>query len=322
MKKIFTLIAFVMACFNATAANDVVLNYSNAMQMYWDGGVEPTADGKLTIGAWSGIRWANLNLSSEDYEKVEFTFVDGLPANLAFEIYYEGDDDGTEKTQTDPEEGTTTFTMDITEGKTVKTIFIKTRDSEATIHLDKIVVKSKDGLGGTPTTNDVDLTYANAMQMYWDGGVEPTADGKLTIGAWSGIRWANLNLSSEDYEKVEFTFVDGLPANLAFEIYYEGDDDGTEKTQTDPEEGATTVTMDITEGKTVKTVFIKTRENEATIHLNKGIVKAKSTNTGISTFVKLPNNNGDDTIYTLSGHRVAKATKGLYIVNGKKIVVK
>jgi hypothetical protein len=30
----------------------------------------------------------------------------------------------------------------------------------------------------------------------------------------------------------------------------------------------------------------------------------------------------DNSIYTLSGQRVAKATKGIYIINGRKVVIK
>lgn len=47
---------------------------------------------------------------------------------------------------------------------------------------------------------------------------------------------------------------------------------------------------------------------------------SEGTGTGISSITN--NKAQDDAIYTLQGVRVAKATKGLYIINGKKVVVK
>lgn len=46
------------------------------------------------------------------------------------------------------------------------------------------------------------------------------------------------------------------------------------------------------------------------------------TATGIENITSTPIKAQDDAIYTLQGVRVAKATKGLYIINGKKVVVK
>ena len=89
MKKYFSLATLLLAAsFQGWAAEDVELSYSNALQMYWDGGITAPADGRLTIDAWNGIRWANLNLPTKDYPYVSFTFSEGLPANLSFEVYY------------------------------------------------------------------------------------------------------------------------------------------------------------------------------------------------------------------------------------------
>lgn len=163
-----------------------------------------------------------------------------------------------------------------------------------------------------------ELTYANALQLYWDGGVSPTDDGLLEIGGWNGIRWASLNLDGKDYSGVEFSFSKGLPANLAFEVYYVGDDAGSGKTQVDPEEGATTVVLPFDKDKTVNTIYIKTRDNAATIALTKGVVSPRATN-GV-TAVELRAGNG--AVYTLGGQRTAKPSKGIYIINGKKTIVR
>ena len=40
--------------------------------------------------------------------------------------------------------------------------------------------------------SDVELTYANASQMYWDGGIAVPADGRLNLASWNGIPWAKL----------------------------------------------------------------------------------------------------------------------------------
>ncbi len=49
---------------------------------------------------------------------------------------------------------------------------------------------------------------------------------------------------------------------------------------------------------------------------------ALNTATGIENITSTPIKAQDDAIYTLQGVRVAKATKGIYIINGKKVVVK
>ncbi|MBR1502803.1 MAG: glycoside hydrolase family 5 protein [Prevotella sp.] len=55
--------------------------------------------------------------------------------------------------------------------------------------------------------------------------------------------------------------------------------------------------------------------------LVKKAVLTKSPSTGISK-VNMPETNADAAIYTLSGQRVASPRKGIYIQNGKKIIVK
>ena len=126
MKKFsyLALLAF-MACSQIWAVNDVELTYDNVLQMYWDGGITVPADGRLTINSWNGIRWAKLNLSTQDYDRVTFTFFEGLPANLSFEVYYTGDDEGTNKTQVDPAEGDQTVTLMLDGNKIISTIYIK-----------------------------------------------------------------------------------------------------------------------------------------------------------------------------------------------------
>ena len=44
--------------------------------------------------------------------------------------------------------------------------------------------------------------------------------------------------------------------------------------------------------------------------------------TGINSLTPNPSPMGEGSVYNLNGQRVAQPTKGLYIVNGKKIVVK
>ena len=157
--------------------------------------------------------------------------------------------------------------------------------------------------------NDVELTYDNALQMYWDGGITVPADGRLTINSWNGIRWAKLNLSTQDYDRVTFTFLEGLPANLSFEVYYTGDDEGTNKTQVDPAEGDQTVTLMLDGNKTIATIYIKTRDDAATIHLDKCVVKVRPENTGLPTDVVVPDG------WQTATEAVAQMTTGLNIGN-------
>ena len=44
--------------------------------------------------------------------------------------------------------------------------------------------------------------------------------------------------------------------------------------------------------------------------------------TGINSLTPSPSPKGEGSVYNLAGQRVAQPTKGLYIVNGKKIVIK
>ena len=52
-----------------------------------------------------------------------------------------------------------------------------------------------------------------------------------------------------------------------------------------------------------------------------GFDEENSETTGISEIEKL-RNGGNETFFNLAGQRVAQPTKGLYIVNGKKVIIK
>ena len=126
MKKIITFVLLTLTvCCQTMAASDVELTYANALQMYWDGGIAVPADGRLNLASWNGIRWAKLNLSTQNYDRVTFSFLEGLPANLSFEVYYTDDDEGTNKTQVDPAEGDQTVTLMLDGNKIISTIYIK-----------------------------------------------------------------------------------------------------------------------------------------------------------------------------------------------------
>lgn len=161
----------------------------------------------------------------------------------------------------------------------------------------------------TMAASDVELTYANALQMYWDGGIAVPADGRLNLASWNGIRWAKLNLSTQNYDRVTFSFLEGLPANLSFEVYYTDDDEGTNKTQVDPAEGDQTVTLMLDGNKIISTIYIKTRDAAATIHLDKGVVKVRPENTGLPTDVVVPDG------WQTATEAVAQMTTGLNIGN-------
>lgn len=88
-----------------------------------------------------------------------------------------------------------------------------------------------------------------------------------------------INLSTQNYDRLTFSFLEGLPANLSFEVYYTDDDEGTNKTQVDPTEGDQTVTLMLDGNKIISTIYIKTRDAAATIHLDKGVVKVRPENT-------------------------------------------
>jgi hypothetical protein len=70
---------------------------------------------------------------------------------------------------------------------------------------------------------------------------------------------------------------------------------------------------------------VKVPAGKAVLHLgddqpgaNARVLKIKDETTGITTMQNTDNTN--DSIFDLQGRKVSKATKGLYIVNGKKVV--
>lgn len=54
----------------------------------------------------------------------------------------------------------------------------------------------------------------------------------------------------------------------------------------------------------------------------KGLLLGSGTSTGIGSIAAEEGRNDANVVYDLSGRRVVKAAKGLYIVNGKKVIVK
>lgn len=79
-------------------------------------------------------------------------------------------------------------------------------------------------------------------------------------------------------------------------------------------------------GKTVAT-------NRAYLHINKSLAPDAAADsrmvmvfadetTGITSLTPSPSTKGEGSVYTLSGQRVEKPAKGLYIVNGKKVIIK
>ena len=68
--------------------------------------------------------------------------------------------------------------------------------------------------------------------------------------------------------------------------------------------------------------YIEIAEEAAVDGVRLYIIDGEGTATAISSLVQMTEGQADAAVYNLSGQRVEKATKGLYIVNGKKIIVK
>lgn len=114
----------------------------------------------------------------------------------------------------------------------------------------------------------------------------------------------------ENYDGGGFKIADD---NWGYFNYGLADDNGME-------EG----TIKLTEGSSSKNIWIKNWTEGETLYLSFNLKTLELTAnndpaTGVKAFETV---NGEDVIYNLQGVRVSNPTKGIYIINGKKVIVK
>ena len=174
------------------------------------------------------------------------------------------------------------------------------------------------------------------MNSLWpkDDGVTPTTfiDGTLTMGTyaepgnWCGAGWwlatwdgatqTNVPVDYSAYETVTIIFAEATAANGGMSIKYnEGDNQWIGF-----EEGATSVSATLDAERKSAVMEITIQGPQGAIY-QIAAASVSGTATGI---VGIDNNaKGKNSIYSLSGQRLAKPTRGgIYIVDGKKVIMK
>ena len=318
MKKIFTLITTALLALGTQAATDLTLNVSETAG-FGDWGFNNEAAPTVKVGNWSaGGGWTfTEGLSQNDYCGVDFALEATTEKHVTFKIVYAG---GKEQ-NIDVPTGTTSIVADFAFDGNIEKIGFTYGDweggpDEATITITKAVVKAE----STGERVALDVTTNTGLGE----------DGYVSVARYAGYSaWViDPVIDADDYEKVVITFAEPVPTD-AIDINAESETDDWSGTKIGSAvKGATKATAYFTSksGAKIKTVGFKYGwSSDAGDESKLKIAKVELVKKGGATTIigpKVVTGRGDDAIYTLSGTRVSKTGKGIYIVNGKKIVVK
>ena len=318
MKKIFTLITTALLALGVQAATDLTLNVSETAG-FGGWGFNNEAAPTVKIGNWSaGGGWTFAEaLSQDDYCGVDFTLEATTEKHVTFKIVYAG---GSEQ-NIDVPTGTTSIVADFAFSGNIEKIGFTYGDweggpDEATITITKALVKAE----STGERVTLDVTANTGMGD----------DDYISVARYTGYSaWAiDPVINADDYEKVVITFAEPVPTD-AIDINAESESDDWSGTKIGSAvKGATKATAYLSSkaGSNIKSIGFKygwssDAGDESKLKVAKAeLVKKSGTATVIDLSARVEQPNGG--IYTLSGTRVNKAGKGIYIVNGKKTIVK
>ena len=326
MKKIFTLIAAAMLTLGVQAASDLTLNPSETVA-FGDYGFDNSAAPTLTFTNWAaGGGWQFATpLSQDDYCGVEFAMESTVGDHVTFTITFEGG----ETQNIDVPAGTTSIKADFAFNGGITKIGFSHGDWEggvdpAVITITSAVVKAQSA------GESIELPFANLSEPE-DGseGYTKDADNKsITINQYTWASYWSFDpaISSDDYEKIVITFAEAVPVSgLTINAEVTDDTSWCGTTIGNIAQGATKATAYFSElpGASITRIgFLQDwQATSATVKIAKAeLVKKPGTGTGIKTVTTTQKEN--ESIYTLSGQRVAAPVKGINIINGKKIVIK
>ena len=327
MKKIFTLIAAAFLALSAQAASDLSLNPAETVA-FGDWGFSNEAAPTLNFSNWSaGGGWQFATpLSQDDYGGVNITFEATTETHVTFMIFYEG---GAEQ-DIDVPTGSTSIKADFDLEGAITKIGFKYGDWEATVNengasitITSAVVMAQTAKGEATELAFADLNPGEDASIKDDANQAVTLTRYTTYPAW----YFDPAISSDDYEKVIITFAEAVPVS-GLTINAEGEGDGWSGTSlAGIMKGATKVSAYLSKkpGKINSIGFIYGYNDNApdvtTLKIAKAeLVKKPSIETGIHTVATTQKEN--ESIYTLSGQRVATPVKGINIINGKKVAIK
>ena len=319
MKKIFTLITTVLMALGAQAATDLTLNVGEAAG-FGDWGFNNEAAPTVKIGNWSsGGGWIFAEpLSQDNYCGVDFTLEATTEKHVTFKIVYAG---GKEQ-NIDVPTGSTSIMADFAFDGNIEKIGFTYGDweggpDEATITITKAMVKA--------------VSTGERVSLDASANTGLGEDGFISVARYSSYAaWViDPVISADEYEKVVITFAEPV-ATDAIDINAESETDDWSGTKIGTAvKGATKATAYFASkpGVNIKTVGFKygwstDAGDESKLKIAKiELVKKAGTETGIGSIQKTIQKE-NETIYNLIGQRVNNATKGIYIINGKKILMK
>lgn len=324
-KKIFTLFAVALSIFSAQAAEDLSLNVAETVSFSGWGFTNENAP-TITISNWASGGWEFATpLSQSDYSGVDITLEPTTENHVNLVIKYVGDAEQTVNVPT----GSTNVRADfILEGDIARIGFSygdwEGGPEEANITIiNALVVSDSEG-------EVIELPFADIVSG--DDCVKDDENQSLTLTRYSSYPcWVfDPALVSDEYEKIIVTFAEPIPEE-GLEIKAESEDDewsGT--TITGMTKGASKAVAYFSNkpGVNIKSIgFFYSWNNKqgvddnVTIKVAKAELIKKSGDTGINDVIAAPLQE-NEVIYNLHGQRVNNPTKGIFIVNGKKVVIR
>ena len=322
MKKIFTLIAAAFLALSAQAAEDLTLNPSETVA-FGDWGFDNSGAPTLNFGNWAaGGGWQfDTPLSQDTYCGVDFVFEATTETHVTFFINYEG---GAEQS-IDVPTGSTGIKADFAFTGGITKIGFKYGDwVEATTNPDGCSITITSAVVKANSTGAVtELSFAAL-----GGDTKDETEQSVTFGNYNwSVYWSfDPAISSDDYEKIVVTFAEAVPVDgLTINAQVTDDASWCGSTLGSITKGGTKATayFSALPGASITRVgfFLDWQAASATLKIASAkLIKKPSTSTGISTVATAQKEN--ESIYTLSGQRVATPVKGINIINGKKVAIK
>ncbi len=329
MKKRFLLFLMTALALSVQAASDLTLNASETVA-FGDWGFDNSAAPTLNFSNWAaGGGWQfEAALSQDDYCGVDFAMEPTVGTHVTFTITYEGG----ETQSLDVPEGTTAIKADFAFSGGISKIGFSHGDWEggadpAVITITSAVVKANS------TGAVTELTFADLSEPAEDSeGYTKDADTQsVTINnyTWASFWSFDPAILSDDYEKVVVTFAEAVPVS-GLTINAEVTDDASwcGTTIGSVAQGATKATayFSALPGASITRIgfFQDWQAASATLKIAKVELVKKpgdDTTTGVKTVDDLQTVDSQY-VYDLQGRRVMQPRKGIYVIGGKKVVIK
>lgn len=316
MKKLFTLIAAALMAVSVNAAKSTI----GLTGWGWGWSSEVTnTDGNLVVNitsdngagstGWSGADWSsysrlvavveNASIPEGGYGQIQAKYKDA---------------DGNEQF----------LTGSISSSTEQQTVTINFDDPSALTKVVQLWIQGTAGSTFTVSSIYLENDEAEPTQIAIDitgiNGVVKNADGTYTYTSASSWGWDNIwygGLDASDYDFIGVELAEAATVNFQVIVQY------SDNTQTNlwVSAGSTSATADLdaTQKSSISQIAFQTSE-AGTVQL-KSLYWGKKETTGIST-IKVNPTAANNVYYNLSGQKVSKPSKGLYICNGKKVIIK